>query len=219
MNRIFARVMVLLALSGLLIMPNVAMAAPEVPEGIEFRIAYANGEYEVYMRSNLDPSGPALTLTSQVTLKVPHGVGAEQFQIGDLVSAVSGTEWMATSRINAPVEDGDADYISLTVDFPTGERKAFDWAAGREIKVFSFKNEGSCLGVVELLSNDDAFVPDLAQRRYNSVMTNPGNQINVLNMGYDNLFAGIYGDAASCGDNRNLEERTYDLYLPIITSN
>ncbi|MEZ4675842.1 MAG: hypothetical protein R2932_16580 [Caldilineaceae bacterium] len=219
MNRIYTKIMMVLGLLSLVILPNVAMAAPlhatTATDGIEFRIAYADGNYEVYMRPNIAASGPALTLTAQVTLKVPHGVDANRFQLTGLTSTVVGTEWAETSRIDAPAEDRNADYISLTVAFPTGDHQAFHWAAGEEIKVFSFANQGSCQGSVALLSNDDAFVPDLALGKRNSANTNPGNQIDVLNLGEGNLFAGIYGSTAVC-ETREIELNNY-LYLPIIT--
>ena len=216
MNRIYTKLVMLVGLFSLLITPNAAMASPAATNGIEFRIAYVGQTYEVYMRPNVDPDGPALTLTAQVTLKVPHGTDANRFQISELASGMAGTEWAETSRIDAPEESQNADYISLTIAFPTGDHQAFDWASGEEIKVFTFSNQGECLGNVELLSNDDAFVPDLKQGERNSANTNPGNQIDVLNMGWGNLFAGVYGSAASCGT-RTIEE-DFPIFLPIISN-
>ncbi|MCB0126883.1 MAG: hypothetical protein KDE58_31705 [Caldilineaceae bacterium] len=221
MNRFYTTMLLLIGLLSLIVQPNIAVAAPSntmtATDGIEFRIAHVNGNYEVYMRPNVDATGPAITLTAQVTIKVPHGVDANRFLITGLTNAVAGTEWTETSRVDAPVEDRNADYISLTVAFPSGNHQAFPWVAGEEVKVFSFANQGSCLGAVSLLSNDDAFVPDLALGKRNSANTNPGNQIDVLNLGEGNLFAGIYGGAASC-ETRAIELNNH-LYLPIISGN
>ena len=205
MNRVSTKVVMLIGLLSLLIAPNAVWAAPTATDGIEFRVAYVDGNYEVYMRPNLDPTGQAVTLTAQVTLKVPHGSDANRFQVTGLTSSVAGTEWAETSRVDAPAEDPSADYISLTVAFPTGDHQAFDWASGEELQVFRFANQGNCLGAVELLANDDAFVPDLAQGKRNSANTNPGNQIDVLNLGRGNLFAGVYGSAVDACERRTIE--------------
>ena len=214
MKQFCTQFLMVIGLLSLLFVPNSALAAPTT-DGIEFRVAYTDGAYEVFMRPNVNVTGPALTLTAQVTLKEPHTSGSDRFTIADLTSAVAGTEWTVSSRTDAPVEDTSADYMSFMLSFPESNHQAFAWQAAEEIKVFSFTNEGSCLGSVELLSNDDPFTSDIAAGRINSANTNPGNQINVMNLGEDNLFAGIYGGAAACSD-RNIQLDNY-IYLPVIS--
>lgn len=210
-----SKLILILSLLMLLATPQVSTAAPvfstgadSAEGGVSFRIAYNEGIYEVYMTPSTTPDSPGLTLTAQVTIKVPHSA-TDEFTITNLTSAVDGTAWAQTSRINAPTEDPTADYISFEVDFPGGDYRAFDWVAEQEIKVFSFETSNACLGVVSLLENDDAFAT-----LPNSAGTNPGNQINVFGMSGDNVFNDVTGTTANCvdGTDRALE---FSIYLPI----
>ena len=159
-------------------------ASEVVPDGVTFKLVFTNGVYEVYMRPNVTPAIPNLTLTSQVTIKVPHRTGDERFKVSNIKSAVTGTAWLASSRIDAPIEDPTADYISFEVAFPDGNYQVFGWTIDQEVKVFTFQNSGPCLGVVTLLTNADPFMPP------NSAGTNPGNQINILGVSGDNVYIG-----------------------------
>jgi hypothetical protein len=162
-------------------------------QGIEFNIISNNGTYEVYFRPNITPATPNLTLTAQVTIKAPHSVGSNRFTLTNIKSGVTGTSWQATSRIDAPSEDPQADYISFELSFPGGNYAAFNWQADQEVKVFTFQNKGTCLGPVTLLTNDDPFMPP------NSMSTNPGDQITVMGLANDNGYIGNYGpNLAEC---------------------
>jgi len=94
-------------------------------KGITFQIIFNQGNYEVYLRPSSTPVAPNLTLTAQVTVKVPHAVGANRFLLGTVKSDVAGTIWRATSRFDAPREDPTSDYISFELSFPTGDSGAF----------------------------------------------------------------------------------------------
>lgn len=216
MKQYYTSFFMLIGLLMLLVVPNSALAA-ETANGIAFRVAYANGRYEVYLRPNVNASGPALTLTSQVTLKVPHATAADRFVVGELSSDVAGTEWSLTSRIDAPIEDSTADYLSFTIAFPDGNHQALAWQADQEVKVFSFANTGTCQGNVTLMTNDDPFNAAVIIGQHNSAHTNPGNQIDVLNLGEGNLYIGNYGSAAAC-DDRSGELENY-FWLPLINNN
>jgi hypothetical protein len=161
--------------------------------GIEFAVFYRRGLYEVYMRPNADPKAPNLTLTAQVTLKVPHATGLNRFTVSNLVSAVPGTLWNPNSRIDSPVEDPNADYISFVVSFSGGDHGIYEWSAGKEVKVFSFRNTGDCRGVVRLIDNNT----DPFNKLPNSVGTNPGNQIDVLGIDRNNAYIRNYGEATA----------------------
>ena len=161
--------------------------------GIEFGIFYRRGTYEVYMRPNANPKAPNLTLTAQVTLKVPHAKGVNRFTVSNLVSAVPGTQWSLTSRIDAPVEDPSSDYLSFVVTFSGGDHGVYEWSAGQEVKVFTFRNSGDCRGVIRLLKNET----DPFNRLPNSVGTNPGNQIDILGIERNNAYIRNYGEAAA----------------------
>ncbi|MEZ4706751.1 MAG: Ig-like domain-containing protein [Caldilineaceae bacterium] len=190
------------------------IASPQVSyaqtDGIEFSITYDSntGVYDVYMRPNVTPASPNETTTSQVTIKVPHATGGDRFvpQPSPLIvpglylGEKTGPSWALGSRVDAPTDDAvqtqPYDYISfdLTIGANAG---AFAWAAGTEVRVFSFANTGTCQGAVTLVENSDPFVPPPA----NSVGTNPGNQIAVRGIGTttDNDYIGTYGGPANCG--------------------
>ena len=161
--------------------------------GVEFKLIFNNGFYEVYLRPNITPASPNLTLTGQVTLKVPHALGTNRFTLSNVKSGVTGTGWQMTSRIDAPIEDPKADYLSFELSFVGGGPEVFHWQANQEVKVFSFQNKGPCLGVLTLLTNTDPFMLP------NSSGTNPGNQIAIMGLNIDNTYIGNYGSAqATC---------------------
>lgn len=211
MNAIYRKLLLTLCLIALL-MPQTVFFAQDVPTVAEitFQVSYVpNTEtYEVYLISSETPSGDALTLTAQVTVKVPHSESAP-FSVANLTSSVPGTTWSLSSRVNAPTEDPTSDYLSFTVEFPEGNYDAFEWVANQALKAFEFQSATGCMGTVALIENTDAFtqVP-------NSQSTNPANQIDVLFMGDGNLYAGNVGGSADCDDRSG--EQSYDYYLPII---
>lgn len=216
MNMLRLKLMVTLLLLSLALLPQAAMAktavaAPTVAEaaaGIAFRIAYARDTqtYEVYMTPATSPTEAPLTLTAQVTIKVAHSE-VSPFTVANLTSAVTGTQWTLSSRVNTPNEGSNADYLSFTVDFPEGNYGAFNWVGGQEVKVFQFQNSAACVGAVTLMENSDAFA-----QLPNSMSTNPGNQIDVLYLGEGNLFSGSSG-VADCTDSR-AGDNVY--FLPIV---
>lgn len=114
MNRLKISSMLLTGLLALTLNAQAAFAGPAIKRklepvspdraGIEFKVAYENGAYAVYMRPNVTPEGLNLTLTSQVTIKVPHAADADRFAVSNLQSAVAGTEWAQSSRVDAPAK-------------------------------------------------------------------------------------------------------------------
>ncbi|WGZ95557.1 MAG: hypothetical protein QJT81_06100 [Candidatus Thiothrix putei] len=158
-----------------------------------------SNRYRVYMRPQATPSNN-LSMTGQITLKVPHGTGANQFAVTDLKSAVSGVQWELNSRSDAPTEALGADYLSFTFS-PTGS-SAFGWKAGQEIEVFSFTNNSDCSGNVSVMENTDAF-----NTLPNSANTNPGNQFNNVGWGAagENHYVGNYGSPQDCSNTSNVK--------------
>jgi len=179
--------------------------------GIAFKVTYTDNRYRVFMRSEATPSAHSLTLTAQVTLKVPHGINADRFVVDDIQSPLAGATWRVTSRIDAPVEDPNADYVSFTVDFPGGNHQVYQWLAGQEIQMFSLNNRGTCLGTIALLENNDPFMTPV-----NSANTNPGNQIDVIGLGEGNLYIGTYSGPANCDDVTSTSAPP-KIFLPVIT--
>jgi len=213
MNTMNRKIFLTLCLIILAVVPQslfAATTAAPIATGIAFQIDYVEetSVYEVSLISSETPEEADLTLTAQVTLKVPHSADTP-FTVSNLTSAVDGTVWTLSSRINAPDEDPTADYLSFTVEFPEGKYDAFEWVADQAVKAFEFQSETGCMGVVALMDDGDAFA-----QLPNSENTNPGNQIDVLYLSEGNLYSGIAGTAADCAG-RNLE-LNYDYYLPLM---
>lgn len=173
--------------------PAACPTAPDTvaPNSVYYKVDFDNAtqRYRVYMYPGSMPS-PNLSLTGQLTLKVPHAASvADQFTVSDLQSAVTNVTWEVGSKVRSPSEEPTSDYLSIT--FNASDNQAFTWQANKEMEVFSFTNSGSCqVGAIQIMSNSDVFnqIP-------NSVGTGPGNQFTNLGWGSysDNNFAGIYG--------------------------
>ena len=159
---------------------------------VQFRIAYEadSSEYVVYMKPDAVPT-PDMALSAQVTLAVPHGVGAERFDAKNILSAVNGLVWVNHSRVNAPVENPQADYLSFGFYYTQGTAPAFGWQAGEEMRIFSFMSPTACSNKVALLENADPF-----NQLPNTVNTNPGNDF--MNVGWLLGYTGNYGAAIQC---------------------
>lgn len=150
--------------------------------------------YRVFMKSVASYSSiQAKISTAQVTLIVPHGMGASQFQITNLQGKIVGSNQMnwGVSRVDAPTENQAADYISFGYN-GSGSPLLFNIIAGEEIELFNFKNSGTCTGSVTLITNTDPFSPP------NSANTNPGNQMTVLGFGTGNAYQSNYGGSVTC---------------------
>lgn len=151
--------------------------------------------YHVYMYPGSVPS-PNMSLTSQVTLKVPHATETDSFTASGIKTNVSGAIWTESSRVNAPNEDVSADYLSFNMNLTNAN--LLDWQSGKELEVFSFANSHACLGDVSLMNN----LTDPFNTLPNSAGTNPGNQFTNIGWGSASInnYAGNYGCAATCID-------------------
>ena len=162
---------------------------------LEYKLSMAeDGEtYEIWMRPSEAPK-PDISLTGQVTLKVPTST---VFKTTEVLSAVPGSDWVEASRVEAPEEAPDYDYVSFSfVGLQGDSAHNYQWAEDEEKLVFTFKNEGGCVDGVSLMENDDPF--NAAEG--NSANTNPGNQFTNLGWGMvsENNFKSVYGEAVSC---------------------
>lgn len=162
----------------------------EAANGIEFKLSEANGVYTVYMRPNATPSSPNATVSAQVTIKAPHGADAAAFSPSELTALVAGTSWEQSSRNDAPAEAPGSDYVSFSVDFPAGELQTFNWAAGTELPVFSFKAAPGA----RLMDGCDVFAAP------NSVSASVGNEVTVVGLGAEgrSVYIGNYDQTLDC---------------------
>ena len=161
---------------------------------LEYKLALAEDgkTYQVVMKPTATPK-PDLSLTGQVTIKVPHGTG---FKVAGLTSAIEGSNWVEASRVEAPQEDAGSDYVSFSfVGLQGNSARNYQWEEGKEQVIFSFQNESGCIDGMSLMANDDPF--NVAP---NSANTNPGNQFTNLGWGSvsDNNYKGNYGDPIAC---------------------
>ena len=162
--------------------------------GVQFRISHeaSSNEYVVYMTPDAVPS-PDMTLSSQVTLKVPHGIGTARFSVNTLTSALMGVNWANHSRVDAPLENPKADYLSFGLLYSGSKPPAFGWQVGKEKRIFSFKSAVGCVAGVALINNSDPF-----NQLPNSVNTNPGNEFTNVGWLGGSGYTGNYGSSVTC---------------------
>lgn len=171
---------------------NTAQAAPGKVLSYRLALAEDGATYQVLMKPSQTPK-PDISLSGQVTLKVPH---SNKFSVKGLTSHVTGANWVEASRVDAPKEDAAHDYISFSfVGLQGSSARNFAWKADSEQLVFSFQNEGGCVNGVSLMANDDPF-----NASPNSASTNPGNHFTNLGWGdvSQNNYAANTGDAIKC---------------------
>lgn len=167
---------------------------------VEYRVAWdsVDSRYRVFVRPTTAPT-PDLSMTAQVTLRVPHATGDQKFTVSD-IKTKAGTSWSLSSEVFAPTEDTATDYLSF--NFTPIDVRAFAFKAGAEQEAFSFKNTGPCLGSVALMNNATDPFNQPPEAPNNSAGTNPGNQFANAGWGTtdDNDYSGNYGNAANCAD-------------------
>ena len=198
-SKILSKYLALSALT-LLSLGQAAWAAQTLDYRIRWDV-YAD-RYRVYMTPAKTPS-PDQSLTAQVTVRAPHTSGLNRFAVSDLRSAVTNTTWSGDgdeSRVDAPVENPSKDYMSFELTIKGNNRGIFAWKAGQEQEVFNFTNAAGCIGLVEIMPDDDPFDPKNIPSGQNATSTNPGNHFT--NMGWggmsDNNYRRVVGGAADC---------------------
>lgn len=171
-----------------------ALATIDASAAVKFRIGYEadTNNYAVYMTPDSVPS-PDMLLSAQVTIIVPHGEGTNSFAVENISSEVRGINWIDNSRINAPTENKQADYISMAYYFSGSRIPAFGWVPGEEKKVFTFTSNLGCVSGVKLIDSQDPF-----NQLPNSASTNPGNDFMNIGWKMSNAYTGNYGDTITC---------------------
>ncbi|MFN3786611.1 MAG: hypothetical protein ACK4RS_07205, partial [Thiothrix sp.] len=189
-----------LCTSVLLLTSNAAWAA----QTLEYSIRWdtKDDRYHVFMKPTTTPTPKDMSMTGQVTVLVPHATGADRFVVDDPQMKVTNTVWSNDSRVDAPEENPQVDYISFSLNMIKSD--AFQWQAGKEIEVFNFRNAGKCIDGVTLIENaTDPFNQPILAGGNNSAGTNPGNQFTNLGWGdqSENNYLGNYGPkTADCSD-------------------
>lgn len=170
-------------------------------QAVRFKLIYnaAAARYEVYMNSTTAYSGPTARISSsQVTIVVPHGLGAAQFAAGTITGgngnglSPAAMTWTA-SRANAPTENPTKDYIFFGYNASANPSVLFNIPANTDILLFHFPTTNACAaGTVALIDNaNDPFLPP------NSQSLNTPNAMTIFGAGLtNNYLANYYGPAA-----------------------
>lgn len=178
-------------------------AGTSVQAQFEFKIDFNfdTDRYTVFVIPQATYNSPQnITSDGQVTLRVP----TNKFIPVDVQNELQGMHWEATSKVEAPKENPDFDYISFALQIQSGVGYP-DYKKDEPMPMFSFKNAYGCNGgtgnvedaIIALIDNDkDPFMYP------NSANANVGNSLSVLGAasagdGYG--YAGLYnGGAVSC---------------------
>ena len=138
--------------------------------------------YQISLISEVDWTLPNnITSTGQVTIKTP----TLEFEIADFESVHSDLTWKYNSRMNAPTESSDFDYLSFGLE--TANR-AFEYEAQEEIPIIRFRNAKGCAGFVSLINNKTD--PVIFSK---TKAVNVGNQLTVVGA-RGNAYVGNKGD-------------------------
>lgn len=185
-------------------MMQVGQVAFAATGGVEYRVAWDSGDssYHVYMRPTSTPLPQDISMTGQVTLRVPHATGADKFTVVSIAPKTN-TSWSLSSDVPSPEEDTNVDYLSFT--YTPINVKAFAFQAGEETEAFSFTTNGPCVDGVELMDNQSDPFNQPPANPDNSAGTNPGNQFANTGWGVtdDNDYLGNYGGPVSCSSTVN----------------
>lgn len=125
--------------------------------------------YQISLVSEADWSLPNnLTSTGQITIKVP----TLEFEMEEFENVNPQLVWDYNSRVNAPKESTDLDYLSFGLEKASRD---FEYEAGEEIPIIRFKNTKGCSEYVSLLDNEiDPLVVSTTR------FVNLGNQLTVV---------------------------------------
>lgn len=159
-------------------------ALPSVRSQVQFKVELLsdNVTYRVSMLPSVTWAPPLnITSTALVSMKVPTG----GFSAANVTSLIPGTFWASNSQYSAPVEAPGFDYISFGLtSIGTDD---FTYESGVEVALFTFQNNGTCTGPLEIIEMDDPFYPP------NSLNANVTNQLTTIGSGNgSNAFTGAY---------------------------
>jgi len=149
---------------------------------VRFKVALSSDStrYQVSLYSEVGPfAQTALNFvpSATVTLIAPTG----QLTPSAILNQTG--IWSGPSTFINPVTELDRDYFVFTLNSAVNDIVFSD---GLELNLFSFANNLSCAGAVELMDNDnDEF-------REQDANINVGNQITILNFGETNSYGGAY---------------------------
>ena len=153
--------------------------------------------YRVSLISDVDWSLPNnITSTGQISIKAP----TLELEIIDFESLNPNLNWEYNSRYNSPDESSDFDYFSFGLE---SSSRNFEYEAGEEVPIITFKNANGCADFVSLLDND--IDPYIYSR---SKTVNIGNQLTVVGA-RGNAFIGVRGEKMVHCKKRVFQKETF----------
>lgn len=189
----------------------ILLSIGDISAQVTFNIRGVSGtqSFVVSMKSASTWAAPLNQLSSvQIIVKVPHGVGADEFNVATRTPVVIDPNtgfpinWLSEVAARAPLEAPNFDYFTF---YPIGIT-ALPFVAGTEQTLFSFTYTGNCItneaiGLsVSIIENDtDPFSPIFIGGN-NSQNLNITNSLDPFGMfvdfGIENAFVGTYLDGS-----------------------
>lgn len=140
--------------------------------------------------STIQPTRNILLGSGQLTIVVPTG-----FQIGEMKSHMG--SWIENARANSPIEQPEKDYISFGIQL---SEQIPQLGTSDEVLVITFSPiDGECPSSLYLIEPDDPFV----MASPNSLNTNPGNDLQMIDIGNGASIYRYNGNYARDGWNCN----------------
>lgn len=155
-----------------------------------------DNHWGVFVRadSSVQPTRNILLGSGQLTVVVPTG-----FQIGEMTSYMG--SWIENARANKPVEQPEKDYVSFGVQL---SEPVTQLGTSDEALVLTFSaTDGECPGSLYLIERDDPFVMESP----NSLNTNPGNDLQMIDIGNGASIYRYNGNYAKDNWNCDMEEQ------------
>ena len=136
-------------------------------------------------------------VSGQVTIRMPHGIGVNAFQVTNLTMETPGANWQNNDIVRGPAEAPSWDYFSFALTTPG--TNAYNFQAGVSIPVFSFKNGGEhCADSVYIIdNNNDPFLN-------NSLNVDISNTLVIFGGGFNNSYGGTVGTGSAPGTPQTL---------------
>jgi hypothetical protein len=169
-----------------------SMATLSAQQG-QYKLAYdvATQTYTVYGKVNTSYANPQSRFVNVfVTVMVPHGTGATKFLASNIQTnaALSSTNIVTMSRLDAPSYNGTKDYLFFNFDVGSANYTPNPITANTEFPIFSFNNSpNGCVGNINLIVHGDA---DYNIAQANSI--NASNAFSILGAGGD-TYTSNYG--------------------------
>lgn len=145
--------------------------------------------------TTIQPSQNIILGSGQVTVVAPN-----DFEVTNMTSYMG--SWIQNARVNGPIENPEKDYISFGIRL---SEAVSELGVYEEVLILTFSTTDSeCPGSLYLIEEDDPFVSTTP----NSMNTNPGNDLQMVDIGKDRSIYQYKGNydltAWNCGDPANV---------------